>query len=176
MPTLTCCRAKAYTPAGWNTVAMLFEAQNHLPVVTTTIKIQPANSNITGDWHKPKHGHINLNGLCVRFMCHDWVWLCWSVAAGLLQLFHLGMECRLMDVDGCYVLLWCKCTFIGMVVLVMQHVVLTESWLFPCLGMQCYCRMVFVQGCYGLVWHEVSLQVHNTSCVVIVCMICGWCG
>ncbi|XP_050885306.1 uncharacterized protein LOC127089011 isoform X2 [Lathyrus oleraceus] len=83
--------------------------------------------------------------------------------SGLLQLFHLGMECRLMDVDGCYVLLWCKCTFIGMVVLVMQHVVLTESWLFPCLGMQCYCRMVFVQGCYGLVWHEVSLQVCYNS-------------
>ncbi|KAI5398082.1 hypothetical protein KIW84_063763 [Lathyrus oleraceus] len=47
---------------------------------------------------------------------------CSLIVAGLLQLFHLGMECRLMNVDGCYVLLCCKCTFIGMVVLVMQHV------------------------------------------------------
>lgn len=52
----------------------------------------------------------------------DVFWLWFICSAGILQLFHLGMECRLMNVDGCYVLLCCKCTFIGMVVLVMQHV------------------------------------------------------
>lgn len=30
--------------------------------------------------------------------------VCIICSAGLLQLFHLGMECCLMNVDGCYVL------------------------------------------------------------------------
>ncbi|KAI5439746.1 hypothetical protein KIW84_025211 [Lathyrus oleraceus] len=90
------------------------------------------DTNARCDFHDGAYEHstkdckvLKSKPYCSRSICEmvcDSDVVCIICSAGLLQLFHLGTECRLMNVDGCYVLLCCKCTFIGMVVLVMQHV------------------------------------------------------